>query len=317
MTLEFVKMYNKWIDICKYMCYFIVVRGITTIESEDKMDIYESLLEIGFSTNEAKVYVALTANNPMSGYDVAKHSGITRTMVYDILGRLLNKKMIICIENDPKLYEPIPYKLLFESLRLQYNNRIEAIKSELEKIETHTNTDNYIRNISDYEKMVQEIRNLINGASKELYISLWEEEAALFYEDIVEADKRGVKIISFSFEKLPYRCGVQYTYDIPKEELVKNWERRRIVVIVDRERIIIGEGDETIEEISVITNNTMLVGLAIDEMLLDIIHFHELKSGKYLPEKIEKIEQYLCATRKCHEDIGIDLDKMPKRAEQD
>ena len=43
-------------------------------------EIYNVLQEVGFSINEAKVYVALIAKNPISGYEVAKRSNITRTM---------------------------------------------------------------------------------------------------------------------------------------------------------------------------------------------------------------------------------------------
>ena len=58
------------------------------------MDIYELFKEIGFSINEAKVYTALIGKNPINGYEIAKRANVTRTMVYDILNRMLGKGVV-------------------------------------------------------------------------------------------------------------------------------------------------------------------------------------------------------------------------------
>jgi len=47
-------------------------------------EVINIMQDIGFSTNEAKVYLALIRKNPMSGYEIAKNTDITRTMIYDI-----------------------------------------------------------------------------------------------------------------------------------------------------------------------------------------------------------------------------------------
>ena len=57
--------------------------------------IIDMMQDIGFSVNEAKVYLALVLKNPMSGYEIAKNSDITRAMVYDILKRLMQKGAVI------------------------------------------------------------------------------------------------------------------------------------------------------------------------------------------------------------------------------
>lgn len=280
-------------------------------------EIYFVLQEIGFSINEAKVYVALIAKNPISGYEVAKRSNITRTMVYDILNRLVQKGAVSIIKNDPKLYAPVPYKELFKKFREDYNSRIDAVETALDNIECEEDTGNYIKNISNYESMLQEIRTLIQSAKHEMYISLWEEEALLFRPEFEEAFLRGVEITVFSFNKIPLRSKNAYSYGIPSEELKKLWSRRRIIIIVDRERILIGEGNDQIEEISIITSNTMLIELAIDQMILDIIHLHEMRKGGFIPETITRIEQYTDAVARYQDGLGIDLYGIFRRVDQD
>lgn len=280
-------------------------------------EIYDVLQDVGFSINEAKVYVALIAKNPISGYEVAKRSNITRTMVYDILNRLVQKGAVTLIKNEPKLYIPVPYKELFKKFREDYNSRIEAVETALDNQEFEVNTNNYIKNISNYESMFQEVRTLIQSAKREIYISIWEEEALLFKEDFEDAFKRGVAITAFSFNKIPISLTNSYSYGIPSDELKKLWSRRRLIIIVDRERILIGEGNDQIEEISIITSNTMLIELAIDQMLLDIIHLHELRKGGYISGELTGIEQYTSAVSRFQDDLGIDLFKIFKRVDQD
>ena len=262
--------------------------------------------------------MAFISKHPINGYEVAKRSNITRTMVYDILNRLEQKGAVKqIIENDTKLYSPLPYKELLKKFREDYSSKIDAAEAALDNLRCEENNNNYIINISDYESMVQEIRTLIQSANREIYISIWEEEALLFKDDFEKALEKGVEITAFSFNKLPLKLTNSFTYGIPSEELKKIWNRRRIIIVVDRERILIGEGNDQIEEISIITSNTMLIELAIDQMLLDIIHLHELRRGGYLPDEITSIEQYKNAVARFHKDLNIDLRKMIKRVDQD
>lgn len=280
-------------------------------------EVYEILQEVGFSINEAKVYVALLSKNPLNGYEVAKRSNITRTMVYDILNRLVQKGAVRMIENEPKLYVPVPYKDFFKKMRDDYNKRVEVVETAIDSLECDDDSGNYIMNISDYDSMIDEVRALINSAKREIYISIWKEEALLFKDDFERAKERGVTVTAFSFNEIPFSCTNCYSYGIPSGELKKIWSRRRIIVVVDRERILIGEGNDQIEEISIITRNTMLIELAIDQMLLDIIHLYELRKGGYLPDGIETIDQYSKAVAKFQKDLGIDPDKVYKRVDQD
>ena len=52
------------------------------------MDMLQKLAQIGFTEYEAKVYLALLALNPATGYQLSKESGVPRSMVYEALKRL-------------------------------------------------------------------------------------------------------------------------------------------------------------------------------------------------------------------------------------
>ncbi|NSW91429.1 MAG: TrmB family transcriptional regulator [Firmicutes bacterium] len=280
-------------------------------------NIVNMMQDIGFSINEAKVYLALVIKNPMSGYEIAKNTDITRTMIYDILKRLVQKGAVIEIEANPKLYSPVSYKELFNRYREDYLKKISELEEKMDNIKSDSKVDSYLINITDYEYMIKEIKHLIREAKNDIYLSIWEQEALIFMNDLQEAHNRGVNIISFSYGQLPYDFGVIYQYGIPKDVLKEIWTRRRIIVVADRERILIGEGNETIEEISVITSNTMLIELAIDQLILDIIQLRILKNEGVLPDTILKKSDYINNIIEFHKKIGIDYSKIPRRVEED
>ncbi|MDF2536313.1 MAG: TrmB family transcriptional regulator, partial [Bacillales bacterium] len=51
----------------------------------------EKFSEIGFSKNEAKVYITLLRESALNGYEISKKSGVPRSMVYAVIAKLVVK----------------------------------------------------------------------------------------------------------------------------------------------------------------------------------------------------------------------------------
>lgn len=69
-----------------------MVWGITTMNN------YEFLEKLGFSSNEAKVYGTLIKHKVLNGYEIAKLSGVARSLVYEVINRLVAKGAVIRID---------------------------------------------------------------------------------------------------------------------------------------------------------------------------------------------------------------------------
>ena len=93
------------------ICSIIVVWGITTMNN------YEFLEKIGFSSNEAKVYGTLIKHKVLNGYEIAKLSGVARSLVYEVINRLVAKGAVIRIDGEPNFYKPIEYQDLIRSIK--------------------------------------------------------------------------------------------------------------------------------------------------------------------------------------------------------
>src|SRR5688572_30159367 len=72
-------------------------------------DAISLLQELGFTEHEARAYQALLQQNPATGYEVAKVSGIPRPNIYPVLQKLEARGAAVRIAGDDTTrYLPIP-----------------------------------------------------------------------------------------------------------------------------------------------------------------------------------------------------------------
>lgn len=276
------------------------------------MDELKLLHEFGFSQNEAKCYIALHKKSPMTGYQVAKAAKITRTMVYDILRRLERKGTVHVIEGNPKLYSAVSYKKLVSSMKREHAKKLEELEKNLERIGRSVGNQDYVLNVSNHDELKILIKTAIREAREEIYLSLWDLEARLFNKELEEANGRGVRIYIFSFCKMPFDFGTQFVYNMQNAD--RNFPRRRIIAVFDRSLVIMGEGNKEISEIGITTRNPMLVELGIDQMLLDIILLHTLKSAVDMQNSID-VHEYYNKIQEFFKSIGLPRD-LPRRIDE-
>jgi sugar-specific transcriptional regulator TrmB len=72
-------------------------------------DIVASLQRLGFGEYEAKAYIALLQRSPLTGYELAKVSGLPRANVYAVLPKLEEKGAVLRVDTPagPR-YSPVP-----------------------------------------------------------------------------------------------------------------------------------------------------------------------------------------------------------------
>ena len=54
----------------------------------------DRLVKIGFSEYEAKAYLALLGASPVTGYQLSKDSGVPRSMIHEVLGKLTARRRV-------------------------------------------------------------------------------------------------------------------------------------------------------------------------------------------------------------------------------
>lgn len=69
-------------------------------------EIIKELQKLGFSQYECKAYIGLLKHSPVTGYEVSKQTGVPRSMIYEVLGKLMDKEQyILYLLNQLNMYQ--------------------------------------------------------------------------------------------------------------------------------------------------------------------------------------------------------------------
>ena len=232
-------------------------------------DIANRMKKLGFTTYEAKSYVALLQNNPVTRYELSKNSGVPRSAIYDVIRKLENVGAVNGMYTEPEKYVPLPPDQLFDLLERQFHERIEDVKQSLKHFESNIE-QGHLWNIVGYKNMLHKAREMIGRANNSIYLSVWKRECDLLFEDLKTAqNERGVEIIAFSFTPLGLTGDKIYTYDIAEKKLAKIWDHR-IILVIDKSELLMGEADHRFPKKTAWTRNTAIVDIATNHLILDI-----------------------------------------------
>lgn len=78
---------------------------VTVSASEEAV---QDLMLAGFTEYEAKVYLSLLANHPVSAYSISQNPGVPHSRVYDISRRLIKKGYAVSSGSNPEVFSPSP-----------------------------------------------------------------------------------------------------------------------------------------------------------------------------------------------------------------
>lgn len=262
---------------------------------------YDFLLKIGFTLNEAKVYLALIQSRAMNGYEVAKVSGVSRSLVYDVLDRLVTKGYVIKCEGETNFYTALDYEKIIDKINDENQNNLLVAKEKLKTLSIKEHDSEYIFNIKGFTKFIEKAKELISSSKKEISLSLWKEEFLLLEDDLINAINRGVKVYLFTFNDITLKGAQVFSYKV--EDPNNLFPYRRITLIVDNVDTLVGEniGDKSI---SIYTKNHALMSLTTDEMVLNIFWL-KMIGHKNLLGKCKTAKGFLEALNALKDEMNI------------
>lgn len=265
---------------------------------------YKFLLEIGFTLNEAKVYLTLLQNRYLNGYETSKLSNVSRSLVYDVIDRLVAKGFVLKSEGQVNYYCALPYDKVIEKIRNDNINKLNVAREKLKNYSRIENESEYIFNIKGIDEFFSKANDLILNAEKEISISIWKEDFPKIEESLSIASKKGIRIYIFSFSDITFPSGEIFSYQL--KDPASLFPYRRISIVVDGKDVIIGEnaGDKSI---CVLSKNHALVSMTTDEIVLNIFWLKYIKSKGLLKNNATS-DEFLSLLNKLREDLGVSPD---------
>ena len=161
-------------------------------------DFIENLTVFGLTRQEATLYQALLSNGEMTGYEVAKITGISRSNVYASLNGLVEKGAAYVEEGETAKYTPVAIKEFTSNVLKTMQQK--AIFLEKNAPAPLQNSDGYIT-IKGAQHINNKISQLLQQTQLRLYI-LAEKDILEFYRPQLQtlvSNSKKIVILSNGF----------------------------------------------------------------------------------------------------------------------
>lgn len=248
----------------------------------------EQLQSLGFSRNEAKVYLSLLRFYPVTGYQLSKQIGIRRSVVYDVLHRLIERGAVYTNGEEPIKYVPVPYEKFLKTMEVNFLRSVDSVKERLEQLYSAVSLE-YIYHIKGGKNVFNESYHLIDQAEREILLELWLAQYETLKPVLCNAEKRGVKIFTmlFSSTKTEEVGQVFYHDYMPLEIVETRLKGRHTIIVRDNKEALIGNILQEDTSWAVTTADQALVMVAREYIIHDIMI--DLLIEKFGKEKLEQI----------------------------
>lgn len=198
----------------------------------------EKLLLFGLGRQEAGVYLCLLKNGELTGYEVAKQTGISRSNVYNTLAALVEHGAAYVMEGSSTRYTPV-------SMEEFCDNRIRYLQEERDYLlkncpKPTLSTEGYIT-VEGYGHIRDKIRHMLNGAEQRIYFSAASAFLHQWQEEIDSLLRRGIKVVLIS-DMPPSDLSGKYIY-YQSLSTREEWEEKekQVRLIIDSAYVLTGE----------------------------------------------------------------------------
>ncbi len=236
-------------------------------------DSIDKLVKIGFSEYEAKAYVALLRKSPVTGYELSKLSGVPRSMIYEVVGKLAARgaAMTLYKEGATK-YAPVAADEFLEQLRREHEELVVSLKDELTAFASAPDLD-YVWNIEGHDNIVGKAIEMIEQAGSRVYVGLVPDTFPALKPVLEEAVERGVQVVLYATGELALPGG-QVVVAPMSEEAASRVEGLGLILVVDGAEVLISEWLPGVQARASWTSSPLLVFIAE----------HHLRTDPYLPQ---------------------------------
>lgn len=154
--------------------------------------VIDILIDFGLTRQEASIYVTLLNHGDMTGYEVAKDTGISRSNVYAALSALVEKGGAYLVEGESAKYRPVEIKQFT-------GNRIRELEKSAAWLEKHSPKkiipmDGYIT-ITGAKNIRNKIREMMEKTTLRLYIMAGAEILGEYEAELKKLISEGKKVV--------------------------------------------------------------------------------------------------------------------------
>lgn len=191
----------------------------------------EKLAQFGLTRQEANIYLCLLRSKDLSGYEVSKLTGISRSNVYSALASLVEEGAAYLLEGETNKYTAVAIEDFCEN-RIR---RLTVLKQELvaQIPQIGDSSAGYIT-ISSHRHIMDKIYNMLEHVAYRVYLSMPTEYLEQFRDHLEQLAADGKKVVLLVSDLPSEAIKGSIVYQTDKQD-------RQLRLIVDSSYVLTGE----------------------------------------------------------------------------
>lgn len=231
------------------------------------MEFIDKLLEFGLTRQEATIYQTLLLHGEVTGYEVAKLTGISRSNTYNALAGLVEKGASYIIEGQVTKYTPVDVKDFSANIIRNLTTLREGLIESAPK--KAIESEGYVT-VKGKKHVMNQLKNMILNVEHRIYISAGKE--------LLESVSKELKELIYSDKKVVIITD-EPTFVLEDATVyLSDTKVCQFGVIIDSQEVLTGESDQGENAACLYSKNSNFVAV-YKEMLSNKIKLITLQGG--------------------------------------
>lgn len=213
------------------------------------MNLVDALMKTGLTRHESELYIALCREGEVTGYELAKTTGIPRANVYQALSALTDKGGARVIEGNPQRFIAVLPEEYCQIKEKEMTDLLRLIRMETPK--RAAAPEGYVT-LSGSTNILGKMRYIIDNAKQRVYLSIMSTDLPFVRKEVEAAIRRGLRMVVITSEGMEIPGAEVYT-------IHKN--KGQVRVIADSSEVLTGEITGSDQDVCLYSRNRPLVDL--------------------------------------------------------
>jgi sugar-specific transcriptional regulator TrmB len=224
--------------------------------------VIERLTSLGFSSQEARVYLALLQHPSATGYEIAKHAGLQRANVYQVLASLADRNVVDrASESGPARFVAHPPAEVLGRIKRQTSERADSLIADLAALSAPHEAAGFF-SLRERDAVIERTAALVADAQTRIAVSLWVDDLDWLAGPLRAASASGCQVVVNVFGEAELDFGEVFTHEAPAHTVGGHL----LLLAVDQRTALVGSLDEPAG--AVFTQHPALVGI-VEKLIRD------------------------------------------------
>ncbi len=177
----------------------------------------ERLIALGFSSQEARVYVALLQQPFATGYEIAKSAGLARANVYQVLSGLTERGFIDRVSADaPARFVAHPPADVLGRIKRDTADLADALITELSALAAPEDQASFFT-LRDRAAVIDHASAFVSEARQRVAVCAWAADLDWLARPLREAAENGCQVVVNVFGDTDLDIGEVYRHESPAQ----------------------------------------------------------------------------------------------------